>query len=215
MSTRENRPVPEIPPECAPLPVPVRAIRPMRKAGMARRACYGACMVYKRVSAPASGIALILALGACASTSDRYPSLAIRDAERVHGSAQAVTPEPEPQPVQPSADLAQRLVQLRGAAARGHQAFLSAAPRTKSLIDAARGSAVASDSWVAAQASLSGLETVRNETMTSMAELDKLLLQAELEGGAREAVAATRSEVGSLLDSENATLEQMAGSLRQ
>jgi len=172
-------------------------------------------MVYKRVSAPASGIALILALGACASTSDRYPSLAIRDAERVHGSAQAVTPEPEPQPVQPSADLAQRLVQLRGAAARGHQAFLSAAPRTKSLIDAARGSAVASDSWVAAQASLSGLETVRNETMTSMAELDKLLLQAELEGGAREAVAATRSEVGSLLDSENATLEQMAGSLRQ
>ena len=172
-------------------------------------------MVCKPVSASACGLALILALGACTSTSDRYPSLAIREAERIHGSAQPVAPAPPPQPVPPSAELAQRLAQLRGEATRSHQAFLSAAPRTRALVNAARGSAVASDPWIAAQASLSGLEVTRNRTMEAMADLDKLLLQAEMEGGAREAVAETQAQVNSLLDEENALVRQLAGSLRQ
>lgn len=185
---------------------------------MRRGACYGPAMdckpALRSAFGPASSIALILTLGACASSADRYPSLAIRDIERIYGSAQPVEPAPPPPPVEASPELTQRLSQLQGEAARAHQAFLSALPRTRSLVNAARGSAVASDSWVAAQTSVSSLESSRNRIMLAMADLDKLLLQAEIEGGAREAVAQAQASVNGMVEEEDAVLEQLIGSLR-
>ena len=182
---------------------------------MPRRACYGTRMACKPVTVSVLGTALVVMLSACASTSDRYPSLAIRDAERAHGTAQQAEPTPPPAPVQPSAELSQRLGQLRAQAGRGHQAFLAAAPRTRAAVNAARGSAVASDAWVAAQVSLSSLEITRNDTMTAMADLDKLRLETEVSGGAVEAVSATQAQVNTILNEENALLRQLSASLRQ
>ena len=182
---------------------------------MPRRSCYGADMVLKPALVSALGIALTFTLSACASTSDRYPSLAIRDAERIHASAEAAEPPPPPLPVQPSADLTRQLAQIRADAHRGHQAFLAAVPRTRSLVNAARGSASASDAWISAQVSLSELEITRRQMMTAMADLDKLLLQTELNGGAIDAVTETRDRVSALMDEENALMRQLAGSLRQ
>ena len=182
---------------------------------MARRSCYGAKMVCKPALVSALGLALTSTLSACASMSDRYPSLAIRDAERIHAAAEAAEPAPPPPPIQPSAELTRQLGQLRAEASRAHQAFLDAAPRTRSLVNAARGSSTASDAWISAQVSLSQLEITRRQTMTAMADLDKLLMQTELSGGATDAVAATQEQVGRMLDDENATMRQLAGSLRQ
>lgn len=182
---------------------------------MARRSCYGADMVCKPALVSALGMTLTFTLGGCASTSDRYPSLAIRETERIHSSAQTAEPAPPPAPVQPSADLTQRLGQLRTQANQAHQAFLGAAPRTRSLVNAARGSATASDAWISAQVSLSQLEITRRQTISAMADLDKLLLQTELQGGAIDAVAETQGQVGALLNEENALMRQLGGSLRQ
>ena len=172
-------------------------------------------MVCKPVSASACGLALILALGACTSTSDRYPSLAIRDVERLYGSAQPVEPNPAPPPpAQPSPELAQRLIQLQNQATQAHQAFLSALPGTRSHVNAARNAAVASDSWVIAQNSISTLESARARAMVAMADLDQLLLQTETEGGARDAVIAAQAKVNGMVEDENGTLDQLSDSLR-
>ena len=185
---------------------------------MRRGACYGAGMDWKPALhpafRPALGIAAILTLSACAGSPDRYPSLAIRDVERIYGSAQPVEPPAPPAPAQPSAELAQRLAQLQSEAANAHQAFLSALPRTRSLVNAARGSAVASDPWIAAQTGVSSLEANRNRVMLAMADLDKLLLQAEIEGGAREAIARTQEAVNGMVQEEDSVLQQLLGSLR-
>ena len=58
---------------------------------------------FRPAFAALSSLALAVSLSACASTSDRYPSLAIRDVERFYGSAQPVDANPAPPPpVQPS-----------------------------------------------------------------------------------------------------------------
>ena len=209
MSTEENRPPAGISP-----PRPASQGQDTRQAGMARGACYGIGhglqtrfrpRMRPRPDPRARRLHQHVGPLSLAGDSGGRADSRQRPAGR---------PSP-PHPVQPSAELAQRLAQLRGEATRSHQAFLSAAPRTRALVNAARGSAVASDPWIAAQASLSGLEVTRNRTMEAMADLDKLLLQAEMEGGAREAVAETQAQVNSLLDEENALVRQLAGSLRQ
>lgn len=186
---------------------------------MRRAACYGAGMDSQPVLRPAfavlSSAVLALSLGACA-TSDRYPSLAIRDVERLYGSAQPVEPNPAPPPppAQPSPELAQRLIQLQNQATQAHQAFLSALPGTRSHVNAARNAAVASDSWVIAQNSISTLESARARAMLAMADLDQLLLQTETEGGARDAVIAAQAKVNGMVEDENGTLDQLSDSLR-
>lgn len=186
---------------------------------MPRRACYGAGMdcqpAFRPAFAALSSLALAVSLSACASTSDRYPSLAIRDVERFYGSAQPVDANPAPPPpVQPSPELAQRLVQLQDQAAQAHQAFLSALPGTRSQVNAARNAAVASDSWVTAQNSISTLESSRSHAMLAMAELDQLLVQAETGVGARDAVIAAQAKVDGMVQEENTVLDHLVASLR-
>ncbi|MDD3798989.1 MAG: hypothetical protein PHE36_07410 [Novosphingobium sp.] len=159
-------------------------------------------------------IALPLALGACAGDPGQYPSLAIRDIERQHGSTQPVEPAAPPPPVTPSADLSERLAQLQGEAASAHQAFMSAVPRVDQLVATAQHSAIASDPWVAAQSGLAGLESSRNRSMVVMADLDRMLVAVEMDGGAREAIAQAQASVDAMVREENSLLEGLIGRLR-
>ena len=67
-------------------------------------------------------------LGACASTGDRYPSLAIRDVERVEGSFDAPSDTQQIAPTPLPADTLQRIAQLRAEAAEAHEAFVAMVP---------------------------------------------------------------------------------------
>ncbi|OCC24968.1 hypothetical protein MB02_05875 [Croceicoccus estronivorus] len=162
---------------------------------------------------PALGIALTFALSACASAPDGYPSLAIRDIERVYGSAEPVAPPPPPPVIEPSTELAERLVQLQDQASQAHQAFLSAMPRASQLVAAARQSEIADDPWVAAQSGLSHLEASRNRAMLVMADLDRMLVAVEMDGGAREAIAQAQANVDALVNEENTLLEGLIAQL--
>src|SRR5690606_41180397 len=77
---------------------------------------------------------LIAALGctlsACAASA-RYPSLAIRDAERVTGTMQPAEPEPYVPPP-PASTVLDQLDRLTGDAATAHRAFLAALPQARS-----------------------------------------------------------------------------------
>lgn len=159
-------------------------------------------------------LALVMPLTACAGGSADYPSLAIRDAERVEGTFEpAPAPEPSPQPVQPSPDLLQRLAQLRTAAASAHQAFLETAPGTRRAVEAARGTGVESKSWAAAQVALADLDSARSQTAVPLGDLELMFANAALAFELREPIADTRSDVAAMVAQEDAILAELHGVL--
>lgn len=159
-------------------------------------------------------LALAAPLAACAAGSADYPSLAIRDAERVEGTFEpAPAPEAPAPPVQPSADLLERLAQLRAEAASAHQAFLEAAPGTRSAVEAARGIGVESKLWAAAQVALADLDSARSQTAVALGNLDLMFADATLAFELREPIADARGDVAELVAQEDAILAELRGAL--
>ena len=158
--------------------------------------------------------ALGCSLGACATPSDDYPSLALRDAERVAGTLEPVTPAPAVPPATPPTVL-DRLDQLAGEAASAHQAFLAEAPQARSAVAAARGSGPGADSWARAQVAVAGLEGSRSKAMIALADLDRLYVDAAVDGEAIDRIGAVRDRVASQVDEQNAVIDGMLGELRQ
>ena len=168
----------------------------------------GLTMTLRKLALPL----LALALSACASTSDRYPSLAIRDAERVQGTFETEAGEvPAPDPDPPSADLLARLAELREAALAAHREFIAAVPLAERLVAAAGG--VGSDSWASAQVALASLDGARSEAAVPLGDLDVLFVDATLGAEQREPVAEVRSEVLQLIAEEDAALARLRGRL--
>ncbi|WP_126172381.1 hypothetical protein [Altericroceibacterium xinjiangense] len=156
-------------------------------------------------SRPAA-LTLILALGACATPPDKYPSLAIRDAERVSGNL----PPPEPYvPPAPPAEVLDRLDTLVATASEAHRAFLSAVPETRRAVTAARGDAMGSEDWAVAQIALGVLESARARTMVPLTDLDRIYAEAAVEGLALDRIAAARAEVSELVEEENRTISSL------
>lgn len=163
------------------------------------------------VRAPAIAL-LAISLGACASGSGDYPSLALREAERVEGTFEPETAEaPAPAPAPPSADLLARLGQLRQAAASAHAEFLVAVPAAERLARTA--GTVGSDSWASAQVALASLDAARSRAAVALGDLDVLYVDATLAAEQREAIGATRAEVVGLIDQEDATLARLRARL--
>jgi hypothetical protein len=148
-----------------------------------------------------------LLLAGCASTG-RYPSLAIRDAERATGTLQPAEPEPYMPPATPPETL-DRVERLVADAEAAHQAFLAAADEGRATIAAGRGAVEASDAWSRAQVALADLEARRSQTMVALAGLDRLYVDAELSGAALERISAARDGVIALVESENRTIADL------
>lgn len=157
---------------------------------------------------------LLPLLTACATTpSDEYPSLAIRDAERATGVFEPVVPAPYVPPPTPAA-VVDRLGQLSAEAASAHQAFLAEAPAARSAITGASGAEFGSDSWARASVALAGLESARSKAMIALADLDRLMVDAAVDGGELERIVSVRNTVTAQVDQQNATIETLARSLR-
>jgi hypothetical protein len=100
-------------------------------------------------------------LAACATAEEEYPSLAIRDAERVSGRFEPVAATPYVPPPTPAAVLG-LLDQLAADAASAHRSFVAEAPAASRIIQAAGGAEFGSDAWAAASVALAGLESSRS-----------------------------------------------------
>ncbi|MBT2133159.1 hypothetical protein KK137_02330 [Croceibacterium sp. LX-88] len=155
---------------------------------------------------------LALPLTACASASDAYPSLAIREGERVEGTMTPVIP-PVIRPAAPAGVLS-RVDQLEAEASSANQAFMSATPAARRVVGAARGQDIGSENWSVAQVALAGLEAERSKAMTALADLDRLYVDAGVAGTEIERIASARESVMSLVEQQDAVLEELAGSLR-
>jgi len=156
---------------------------------------------------------LVLMLAACATPGDEYPSLAIRDAERVTGTLEPVAPTPYGPPPTPAA-VVDRLDRLAADAASAHRAFLAEAPAARSVIAAASGAEFGSDGWARASVALAGLEGSRSRAMIALADLDRLMVDAGVEGGELTRIVAVRDTVTAQVNEENLTIEGLARNLR-
>ncbi len=151
----------------APLPRPGKSFYGPLMASLSIRitACFGA----------------LLALSACNADRARFPSLAIRPAERAYGSGQQAAPSgtrPLATQLSSSTDLATQVKGLRETARAAHMRFVDQHGAALRLVEAAKGAAPGSDAWSRATIALAGLISARSEGMVALAELDGLLIAA-------------------------------------
>ncbi len=156
------------------------------------------------------------ALAACASAGGDYPSLAIRDAERVAGTFEVAASETEtvaPAPV--AANTLERLAQLREEAGSAHRTFMAAVPGARSAVSAARGAEVTENRWAAAQVALADLDSARSQAAIALGDLDLLYADATLAFTDREQISAARSDVVALVSEEDRILAELRGGIAQ
>jgi hypothetical protein len=157
--------------------------------------------------------ALTALASACATPPEEYPSLAIRDAERVSGTMEPV-PAPPYIPPPPPAGVTDRLAQLTAQADTAHQAFSAQAPSVRSTVAAARGAEPGAESWARGHLALAGLEATRAPATTALADIDRLYVDAAVEGAGLEDIAAARSAVAAQVNEQEAEIAALSGALR-
>lgn len=159
---------------------------------------------------------LMLTVAACASSSaSDYPSLARRPVE-------SAAPQTDAAPVTPpaaDADLSTRIAGLVEQAKKGDAGFASAIAAADRRIAAASGAAAGSEPWIDAQQALSGIETARGDSISALATMDSLLVErldaiaaGKAQGGETE-LRAAQSEIGAIVDRQNARLDALKGAL--
>lgn len=148
---------------------------------------------------------------ACASTPGDYPSLAIRDVERVSGTLQPAEPYVPP-PV--SAEVMTSIESLVEQAAAAYDSYRGKLGGARSAARAASGAGVGSDAWAAASVAIAGLETERSRVIIALAELDRLYVAAATEGGALEDLEAAQGLVSQMAADQTAAIDEMLSVLR-
>ncbi len=151
-------------------------------------------------------------LAACTTASDRYPTLEIREAERVSGTfdvADAVEPVPM------GSDTAANLPEIESAARASHKKFLEAVPSARNLIEAARGSTADSNVWAAAQIARADLESQRSETAIALAELDLKYANATMRFEQRDAVETALRRIEDMIAEEDRILSEIGAAAAQ
>ena len=144
---------------------------------------------------------VMLLLAGCASTGN-FPSLDIRDSERVTGTIAA--PEGAiftSTPATPAtlADLDALAVRIRAA----HQRFTATLDEARRIVGRAAGSGTGSDAWSAPQVAVANLESIRSEAMIALADIDRVHVDAHVNGGDIARSTALRAEMGALVAEED------------
>ncbi len=152
----------------------------------------------------------LAALAGCQGASDRYPSLAIRDAERVAmTNPDALDIEP-PAPVTPlSAEMLSRAKGFGAQVRAAHTRFQRVAESARRPIARARGSAPGSDAWAAGQVARAGLNSARSETAFAFADLEALTIEARTELVELDALNAIHEEAEGLVREEDRIIARL------
>lgn len=149
-------------------------------------------------------------LAACASPSAEYPSLAVRDIERVSGTMEVEPAPPLPQPA--PATLAQ-LDDLAATARAAHERFMAAAPQARTVTQSAAGTQPGSDSWARAQVAIADLEAQRSQAMIALADLDRIYVEATTSAQDTDSIARVRSQIDALVSEQDDTIRALLATL--
>ena len=146
------------------------------------------------------------ALGGCAGNSGDYPSLAIRDAERVTGS---LSPASQPPATALSAQTIESIDTALLSAQSMHARFLGARPQAAALVDAARGSEPESDNRAKALIAMANLTSLHSETAIALAELDRMEVEAATQFAPVDAIRSAQVEVKKLVTDQDTILDAL------
>src|SRR5690606_37064125 len=102
---------------------------------------------------------------------------------------------------------------LTAEAARAHQAFLAETPGARAAVNAASGGSVGSETWARAQVAVSTLQASRGRAMIALADLDRLYVDAAVEGAELARIGAARETVAAQVEEQNRTIDALIGSL--
>ena len=153
-------------------------------------------------------------LCSCAANSDRYPSLSLREFERVEGTFTAATPSsesirPTPAPIEQVEQVAQALAD----AIANHDAFMDETKSAYTAVAAAEGQSLGSDDWSIALVTLAGLDSRRNATAITLADLDDLYASATLSFTERDEVGEARKQIVEMIVAEDRILNELSRNL--
>jgi hypothetical protein len=152
---------------------------------------------------------LVGALAGCAAQSDNYPSLAPRPIERL-SLAEPSHPAP-PAAVADPAAVARYTPQIEQARAADVD-FRRVLGEERATLVKGRGAAQGSDAWLAAQVSLSRIETARGPVAKALADLDaaRSELSPQTDTGAMVAIGEAFDQVQHIEDDEAAAMARTA-----
>ena len=147
---------------------------------------------------------------ACASAPGDYPSLAVRDAERVSGTLQPAEPYVPP-PASPA--VLANAGSLVEQAAAAHESYRGKLGGARAAVQTARGAGFGSEPWAVASVAIAGLETERSRAMIALADLDRLVVAAATEGGATTELAAAQARLDAMVAEETAAIDGLLAAL--
>ncbi|MGI8942683.1 MAG: hypothetical protein ACR2FJ_00330 [Qipengyuania sp.] len=166
-------------------------------------------------------VILLFAAGAmlagCASAEGQYPSLAVRDVERVQGRFEPIESAPLDVPevqVDLAGGLDARLASLLTQARAAHEEFVASTPAAANRAAAASGAAIGSDAWAAAQVALADLDSIRSRTAIALGDLDILYIAASVQAEERGAIDVVRERVIAIVSEEDEALAQLRARVR-
>ncbi|WP_198507661.1 hypothetical protein [Qipengyuania seohaensis] len=156
--------------------------------------------------------ALVLTLGGCAASSGDYPSLAVRDVERVDGSFAS----PERKAIQvPEVEidldgtLDVVLPALVSRTEEAHAEFVRLAPRAQRLVASASNTAEGSPAWASAQVALAELDSARSVAAVPLGDIDTLYTAKRVAAEDVTAIEQARERIVALISEEDRTLAQL------
>ena len=154
-----------------------------------------------------------LILSGCAASADRYPSLAVRDAERVSGEftpAASSTPAPAPSyTTDPD-----RISGAVEAAMNAHQQFEARGPATLSLVQEAGADLANEDARSRALVAMAGLRTLHGQTVGALANLDQLEIEAASVFAPVEDIRLAQSRIAQIVSEQDAVLAILAAEMK-
>jgi hypothetical protein len=160
----------------------------------------------------AMGMVSVCALGACAGDGGRYPSLALREAEKrtFVAADQPATTIPAAAP----ADTA-RIGALRASAESAHAAFANKERGAAELVARARRQGPDSTERAAALVALADLAAQRSATFVPLSELDRMGAASAADFGDTAPITAAQAAVLALVQQQDASLDALWGELGQ
>ena len=157
-------------------------------------------------------------LSGCAMQQGDFPSLqkrAYEDESTIEDTAVPVAPN-----YTLPADLQSSLNAAMTQSSAAYDRFKASLPTVKRRVDAARGAAVSSESWVVAQMELAALEMERSPSIEALADIDALYREqlgqeaAEGRSDGTAIIARQREIVQAQVDSQQAEIDAMKNRLR-
>ena len=167
----------------------------------------------RRIALIGTALPALLTAGGCAMSNDgRYPSLLPRAIEQ-RDQSEPIVPVPVAVP-DPALDA--QLAMTDAAVAKAAGSFSPLANRAEAAGAAAKGQAVGSDPWLAAQAALADLDAVRADTASIVADLERMAIDRAAGGSPPyPALEAALARAQAMLDAQTQAIARLQAALPQ